>query len=358
MSKYAITSNQRLNILIINHPIILCTPAGSRGSFTAAVTGVAAALKGVDMIIGGKCLNAFCAVRPPGHHAGRELKPMNAISNGFCLLNAAACAALYAATPRSQGGLGLKRVCVIDIDLHHGNGTQDILCSTHDPRFFYISTHAGGPHINGYEDDNSEDGLRRNLNMNKNEGIYPGRCGDTSPHPGVLNVPLGKKVTPSLLGTALVTQVTPAVERFDPELIIISAGFDAHVNDPLGMGGLSSIDYGTVTKVICQMAMRSCSGRVLSILEGGYGVPCCRPLARDLFLPDKSNGNTGSSMKLLDLGKDLPDSMEDNVDFLLAKKLDRCHQEGFLECVKEHVRNLANHSDCDSSSRKSSSQTK
>ena len=306
---------------------------GSRGSFTAAVTGVAAALKGVDMIIEGKCVNAFCAVRPPGHHAGRELRPMNAMSNGFCLLNAAASAALYAATPRSQGGLGLNRVCVIDIDVHHGNGTQDILCSTHDPRFFYVSTHAGGSHINGYEDDSSDDGLRRSLNMNKNEGIFPGRCGDTNPHPGVLNVPLGKKVTPSDLGTKLVSEVTPAVEKFDPELIIISAGFDAHVNDPLGMGGLSAVHFGTVTQIICQMALKSCSGRVLSILEGGYGVPCCRPLAADTFLPNKNNNDQAASLRLLSLGDDLPDSMNDQVDFLLAKKLYKCHLEGFVECV-------------------------
>lgn len=312
---------------------------GSKGSFTAAVTAVAVALKGVDMIVGGKCVNAFCAVRPPGHHAGRELRPMNAISNGFCLLNAAASAALYAASPRSQGGLGLKRVCVIDIDLHHGNGTQDILCSTYDPRFLYVSTHAGGPHINGFQDDAAdEDGIPRGLKTNKNEGIFPGRCGDISPHPGVLNIPLGKKVTPSALGTALVCQVTPAVEKFDPELIIISAGFDAHMNDPLGMGGLTSQDFGTVTKVICQMALRSCSGRVLSILEGGYGVPCCRPLNDDLFLPKNADG---SQLKLLNLGDDLPDEMEDRMDELLAKKLDKCHQDGFTECVYEHVKNLA-----------------
>eukprot|EP00557_Chaetoceros_sp_GSL56_P010136 CAMPEP_0176480238 /NCGR_PEP_ID=MMETSP0200_2-20121128/2171_1 /TAXON_ID=947934 /ORGANISM="Chaetoceros sp., Strain GSL56" /LENGTH=1283 /DNA_ID=CAMNT_0017876345 /DNA_START=485 /DNA_END=4336 /DNA_ORIENTATION=+ len=319
---------------------------GSRGSYTAAVTAVATALKAVDMIVGGKCVNAFCAVRPPGHHAGRELHPMNAISNGFCLLNNAAAAALYAASPRSQGGLGLKRVCIIDFDVHHGNGTQDILCSTYDPRFLYVSTHAGGSHINGYEDDAIDDGLRRSPYTNHNEGIYPGRCGDVSPHPGVLNIPLGKKVTPSSLGTSLICQVTPAVEKFDPELIIISAGFDAHVNDPLGMGGLSAEDFGTVTKVICQMALKSCSGRILSILEGGYGIPCCKPLDKDLFLP--KNSSDGPQLKWLKLGSDLPDNMEDNMDYLLAKKLDKCHQEGFLECVKEHVRNLAANNNLDS----------
>jgi len=313
---------------------------GSRGSYTAAVVGVAAALQGVDMVMGGHCVNAFCAVRPPGHHAGKELRAMNAISNGFCIFNAAACAALYATSSLLEGGLGLKRVCVIDFDVHHGNGTQDILCSTQDSRFLYISTHAGGAYINGYDDDDSDEGLHRGLNTSKNEGIFPGRCGDMSPHSGVLNIPLGRKVTSQAVGMALVSQVTPAVEAFSPELIIVSAGFDAHKNDPLGMGGLSAQDFGTMTTVICQMAMKTCSGRVLSILEGGYGVPCCR-VRKDTFLPESV---APPQYKLMDLGSDLPDSMEDNLDPILRQKLDRCHQEGFLDCVEKHVGSLVEHS--------------
>jgi len=317
---------------------------GSRGSYAAALTGVAAALKAVDMIVGGSCVNSLCAIRPPGHHAGRELRPMNAISNGFCLLNAAACAALYAASPISEGGLGMKRVCVVDIDVHHGNGTQDILASTYDPRFLYISTHAGGPHINGYSDDRSDDGYGRTLN-NK-DGIFPGRCGDISPHRGVLNIPLGQKVTASAIGTALVCQVTPAIQKFAPDLIIISAGFDAHKNDPLGLGGLTAQDFGTVTQVLCQIALKTCSGRVISILEGGYGVPCCRPLDQNLFLPNSNNGvDPPKQLKLLKLGDDLPETMEDPVDWMLSQKLDKCHQEGFMDCVREHVANLASNSD-------------
>jgi len=330
---------------------------GSRGSYTAAVAGIAAALQAVNMVVGGKCVNVFCAVRPPGHHAGRDLRPMNAISNGFCLLNAAACAALYATAPQSEGGLGLKRVCVIDFDVHHGNGTQDILCSTHDSRFLYVSLHAGGAHINGYDDggngSETDDNLRRSLpGGGKNEGIFPGRCGDTSPHEGVLNIPLGQKVTAQAIGNALVSQVSPAVEAFSPELIVLSAGFDAHKHDPLGMGGLSAEDFGSVTDVACQMAFKSCSGRVLSILEGGYGVPCCR-IKNDLFLPnnlvnggDSTDQADGASknlaaFKILDLGDDLPTSMEDDVPIPLQQKLDRCHAEGFLECVKEHVSSLS-----------------
>jgi acetoin utilization deacetylase AcuC-like enzyme len=307
---------------------------GSRGSYAAAVVGIGASLKAVDMVVTGKCVNVFCAIRPPGHHAGLELRPMQAVSNGFCLFNAAACAAIYATTPLSQGGLGLRRVCVIDFDVHHGNGTQDILCSTYDPRYLYVSIHAGGAHINGFEDEGSEDeSFRHLLGGRKTEGIFPGRCGDSSPHKGVLNIPLGQKVTASAMGSALVSQVTPRVEEFSPDLIILSAGFDAHENDPLGMGGLSAADFGSVTEVACQMAFKTCSGRIISVLEGGYGVPCCRP-RNDLFLP------TNSEERLLDLGDDLPSNMGDEVHYTLRQKLDKCHEEGFLECVQSHVKSF------------------
>ncbi|KAL3919586.1 MAG: hypothetical protein SGILL_003683 [Bacillariaceae sp.] len=225
----------------------------------------------------GECVNAFCPTRPPGHHAGRELHAMKAVSNGFCVLNAVACAALYATTPISEGGLGLSRVCVIDIDVHHGNGTQDVLCSTYDPRFLYVSIHAGGPHVNGIDLGEIGEQMGHHLGRNPKKGIFPGRCGDTSPHEGVLNIPLGARVTSHALGTALITKVSPAVENFAPDLIIVSAGFDAHKNDPLNLGGLNAEDFGTLTEIICKLAFKSCSGRVLSVLEGGYGVPCCRP---------------------------------------------------------------------------------
>lgn len=415
------------------------------------------------MIMSGECTNAFCPTRPPGHHAGRELHAMKAVSNGFCVLNAVACAAMYATTPISEGGLGLSRVCVIDIDVHHGNGTQDILCSTFDPRFLYVSIHAGGAHVNGV--DLGEDGeqilahhLGRSLNK---KGIFPGRCGDISPHDGVLNIPLGSRVTSHALGTALVTKVSPTVDRFSPELIIISAGFDAHKNDPLNMGGLEAQDFGTLTEVICKLAHKSCSGRVLSVLEGGYGVPCCRPQyfppgdvamkahidgkndeeeapssLSDQTVPretkdegalqvvspfqdsnvndkeevvvgltpreksdvsiEKSDGNQGIQgidyagepterersaisqstatdetpkladggvanglgstssnfievqedqivpLQCLELGEDLPPDMKDIVaSYALQKRLDKCHAEGFLHCVREHVSALA-----------------
>ena len=110
--------------------------------------------------------------------------------------------------------------------------------------------------------------------------------------------------------------------------------------------GLSAEDFGTVTKVLCQVALNICSGRVISILEGGYGVPCCRPLEKDLFLPNSNIlESTKKPFKLLKLGDDLPESMEDPVDLFLSQKLDKCHQEGFMECVKQHVLNLSTSSD-------------
>ncbi|KAG7337319.1 histone deacetylase family protein [Nitzschia inconspicua] len=334
---------------------------GSKGSWKAAVAAVGAALQGAEMIMNGDCVNVFCPTRPPGHHAGRELHAMKAVSNGFCVLNAVACAALYATAPLSDGGLGLSRVCVIDIDVHHGNGEVGEQMSHH-------------------------------LGRNPKKGIFPGRCGDTSPHRGVLNIPLGAKVTSHALGTALITRVSPAVEKFAPELIIVSAGFDAHKNDPLNLGGLSADDFGTLTEIICKLAFKSCSGRVLSVLEGGYGVPCCRPQqfpntdevtsttdqgtqksqgssqaisgasegeasntppedVQSSNAPEPGLAGTADATRLLstaeepevplqclDLGEELPPNMPDVVSsYALQKRLDRCHAEGFIHCVQEHV---------------------
>ena len=321
-------------------------------------------------------MNVFCVTRPPGHHAGRSLHCMKAVSNGFCILNTVACAALYAVTPVTDGGLGLSRVCVIDFDVHHGNGTQDILCSTYDPRFLYVSLHAGGAHVNGVSMEDDPNHELHDL-ASKSGGIYPGRCGDTSPHAGVLNIPLGAKVMSHEVGLALVHRVTPRVNAFVPDLIILSAGFDAHKSDPMGLGALSAADFGHITEVACQLAFKNCSGRVLSVMEGGYGVPCCRTQREDRSHPvgmkETDNETVGSSKtedplagtaapsvasavtsaeiavqpprpqpsKLLDLGDDIPDDMDDQVPLGLQRRLEKCHPEGFIECVCEHVRSLA-----------------
>lgn len=140
------------------------------------------------------------------------------------------------------------------------------------------------------------------------------------------------------MGQALVSQVSPAVEKFNPDIIILSAGFDAHVNDPLGMGGLSASDFGSVTEIACQIAFKSCSGRLLSVLEGGYGVPCCTP-QKDLFLPE--GVPPVPQPRLIDLGDDLPPDMDDQTPEALRQRLDRCHLEGFREAVQKHTASLA-----------------
>jgi acetoin utilization deacetylase AcuC-like enzyme len=340
---------------------------GSQGTWKAALCGVAAAVCATDKVVRGECLNAFCITRPPGHHAGRSLHPMKAVSNGFCILNPVACAAIHATSSFEEGGLGLQRVCIIDFDVHHGNGTQDILCSTYDPRYLYISLHAGGAHINGIppQSDPSEEpyGLAKNPKL---LGIYPGRCGDVSPHRGVMNIPLGSRVMSHAVGNALLQHVTPAVESFSPELLILSAGFDAHKNDPMGLGGLSAEDFGSITEIACQLALKTCSGRIVSVLEGGYGVPCCRP-QQNTFLPqamqepqefDSSVDATTSGAvttsaveekekerpqpsRLLKLDGNLPDDMDDQVPYPLQVRLEKCNVEGFVECVFEHVSALS-----------------
>lgn len=361
---------QARRIVLISHFSLFCIVIdGSRGTWTAAVAAIATAIYAVDRIVAGECVNAFCASRPPGHHAGRELHPMKAVSNGFCVLNTAACAALYATTPVSEGGPGLRRVCVIDFDVHHGNGTQDILCSTYDPRFLYVSLHAGGAHINGYEDKDSDDQEFDTLGSKRQEGIYPGRCGDTSPHMGVVNIPLGARVTAPDIGGAMVGIIRPAVDAFCPDLIILSAGFDAHKNDPLGLGGMSASEFGTLTDVLCKMALRICGGRVLSVLEGGYGIPCCG-VQENTFLPStmqdplknkpNESADTASDpqtneaaagrlprapeapIKIMELGDDLPPGMVDQVPANLIRRLEKCHAEGFIDCVRSHVQSLVN----------------
>mmetsp|Transcript_7604 Transcript_7604/g.15292 ORF Transcript_7604/g.15292 Transcript_7604/m.15292 type:complete len:1242 (+) Transcript_7604:218-3943(+) len=345
---------------------------GSKGSYDAAVSGVACALKAVNMVCSGESVNVFCATRPPGHHAGTNLRAFKASSNGFCLLNSAAAAAKYAVLSKDEGGLGLKRVCVIDFDVHHGNGTQDILCKTFDPRFLYVSMHAGN--IKGGDDGSSDDEDDGTVGRTKSDDeIFPGKCGNTSPHAGVLNIPMGNKVTPSEVGQALQGTINTAVAKFSPDLIILSAGFDAHKHDPLGLGGLSAKDFGSITDLCCRMAEFYCSGRVVSILEGGYGVPCCKFTTKhnDLFLPPSyKDAGAGGSKPMAETkfhgaitaSTLSPDSKvvtvseqtrakigwldEDDVKALddmpmsQIKNLLKCAQEGFLDCVQFHCKSL------------------
>lgn len=151
-------------------------------------------------------------------------------------------------------------------------------------------------------------------------------------------------MTPHALGEALLTKVKPAILNYMPDLILMSTGFDAHKNDPMGLGTLSSEDFGHVTDLICELAQKVCGGRLVSVLEGGYGVPCCRPQRPwvDKSDPvDKQPEERVQPSQILDLSDVIGDEViEDQVPPDLQRHLEKCHQEGFMDCVEAHLRSL------------------
>lgn len=205
----------------------------SEGSLTAAYRGVGAVVKAVDLVMTGEVANAFCAMRPPGHHAERET-PM-----GFCLFGNVTIAAKHALEI-----YGLSRVAIMDFDVHHGNGTQDLVWD--DARILFASTHQ--------------------------MPLYPGSgsAHETGAHGNVLNVPLDPETDGKVFRGAMEAQILPAIDAFEPELILISAGFDAHKNDPLANLNWVEDDYAWATHRLCDLADKHCEGRVVSTLEGGY----------------------------------------------------------------------------------------
>jgi acetoin utilization deacetylase AcuC-like enzyme len=208
----------------------------SPGSFAAALRAVGAATAAVDMVLAGQAANAFCAVRPPGHHA-ETATPM-----GFCLFGNVAIAA-----KRALDHHGLNRVAVVDFDVHHGNGTQDLLWR--ETRSLFVSTHQ--------------------------MPLWPG-TGDrheTGAHGNVLNVPLPPGTDGARFRAAMEAMVLPALDDFAPELVLISAGFDAHRADPLAQMALVEEDFAWVTRRLCDLADTHAGGRVVSTLEGGYDLP-------------------------------------------------------------------------------------
>jgi len=205
----------------------------SPGSLGAAYRAVGACVKAVDMVLGGEVKNAFCAVRPPGHHAERE------VAMGFCLFGSIAVAAKHALDRH-----GLKRVAIIDFDVHHGNGTQDLL--EDDARVLFVSSHQ--------------------------MPLYPGTgyAHEDGAYGNVLNVPLDPMSGSAAMRSAYENVVFPAVTSFRPELILVSAGFDAHASDPLAQLNWTTADFAWITGRICDLADDLCEGRVVSTLEGGY----------------------------------------------------------------------------------------
>ncbi len=206
-------------------------------SYEAAVRAVGAALTAVDAVMTGGARNAFAAVRPPGHHA------MPGGAKGFCLFGNAAIAARYA-----QKTHGIERVMIIDWDVHHGDGTQAIFYD--DPSVFFFSTHQ-------YPFYPGPSGGAENTGAGAGEGFN-------------LNVPLAAGSGDPAVLEAFDSQLTEAFRRFRPELVIISAGFDAHEADPLGQLGWSSEVYGELTRKVRALAREQGHERIVSVLEGGY----------------------------------------------------------------------------------------
>ncbi|MDJ0994781.1 MAG: histone deacetylase family protein [Dinoroseobacter sp.] len=203
------------------------------GSLNAALRGVGAICEAVDRVIAGEFDNAFIACRPPGHHAERET-PM-----GFCLFGNVAIAA-----KRALDHHGLARVAVVDFDVHHGNGTQDLLWD--EARTLFISSHQ--------------------------MPLYPGSGGqhETGAHGNVFNLPFPPETAGPAFRRHYEAEVFPALENFRPDLLLVSAGFDAHRADPLAQMALVEEDFAWVTERLCEVAADQCDGRVVSTLEGGY----------------------------------------------------------------------------------------
>ncbi|MBM3544064.1 MAG: histone deacetylase family protein [Alphaproteobacteria bacterium] len=204
----------------------------SPGSWDAALRAVGASLHAVDQVMAGKADNAFCAVRPPGHHA----EPSRAM--GFCLFSTVAIAAEHARAKH-----GASRVAVIDFDVHHGNGTQAAFWTDKD--LFYGSTHQ--------------------------MPLFPGTGAiDETGAGNIFNAPLKPGDDSAKFREAFETRILPALDAFAPDLILVSAGFDAHLKDPLAQLRLVEADFAWVTEKLLEAAAKHSGGRLVSSLEGGY----------------------------------------------------------------------------------------
>lgn len=207
----------------------------SPGSMEAVMRCVGAACTGVDVVLAGEFDNVFCATRPCGHHA----TPSRAM--GFCIYNQAAVAGAYARERHL-----LERVAVVDFDVHHGNGTQDAFYE--EPGLFYASTHQAP--------------------------LYPGTGlrSETGIADNIVNVPLPPGCDSATFRDQVTKELLPKLRAFNPELLIISAGFDAHTLDPLAGLNFTDDDYRWVTEELKKVAEECCDGKIVSILEGGYSL--------------------------------------------------------------------------------------
>ena len=202
------------------------------GTWKAALRAAGAAVAATDDVLAGRVQNAFCAVRPPGHHATRDE------TMGFCFFNNVAVAARHALDVR-----GLQRVAIIDFDVHHGNGTEDIIAG--DDRVLMCSFFQ--------------------------HPLYP-YSGAVPKGTNMVNVPIAPYTRGTELRETILAMWMPALEAFKPEMVFISAGFDAHREDDLGQLGLVEADYEWITRQLVDLATRHCNGRIVSCLEGGYNL--------------------------------------------------------------------------------------
>ncbi|MEE6176387.1 histone deacetylase family protein [Mycobacterium sp. 050134] len=201
-------------------------------TWEVVLRGVGGTLQAIDRVVTGQVQNAFVACRPPGHHAETER------AMGFCLFNNIAIGARHA-----QQEHGITRVAIVDFDVHHGNGTQEIFYSDRD--VLYASTHQ--------------------------RPLFPGTgaVGETGVG-NVFNAPLRAGDAGDELREAFEQRILPALDAFSPELILVSAGFDAHERDPLGSLMMTAHDFGWVTRALLEAAEKHCGGRLVAVLEGGY----------------------------------------------------------------------------------------
>ena len=207
-------------------------------SRAAVLRSTGAAVAAVDAVMRGDSRTAFCAVRPPGHHATGDT------AMGFCLFNSVAVAAAHAVETH-----GLERVAIVDFDVHHGNGTQAIFLN--EPRVAYFSTH--------------ESGIYPNSGSRHERGVG-----------NVFNVLLPPGAGGFRFRNVWADELLPALDRFGPQLLMISAGFDAHMRDPLADLMLETEDFAWLTVELRQVANRHAAGRVVSVLEGGYDLQALR----------------------------------------------------------------------------------
>jgi acetoin utilization deacetylase AcuC-like enzyme len=222
----------RASIPARDHKMLDADTIVSPGSWEAALRATGASLYAVDQVMAGKADNAFCAVRPPGHHA----EPSRAM--GFCVFNTVAIAALHA-----RAAHGAKRVAVVDFDVHHGNGTQTAFWSDRD--LFYGSTHQ--------------------------MPLFPGTgARDETGVGNIFNAPLKPGDDGDDFRAAYETRILPALDAFAPDFILVSAGFDAHLRDPLANLRVLEPDFAWVTEKLLEAAEKHCGGKLVATLEGGY----------------------------------------------------------------------------------------